>query len=118
MSRWLFASAILEGRSIDVFNNGKMQRDFTFVDDIAEGTVRAMDLVAAANTDFAAIRLIPAAAGLPHRSYNIGNHQPVELNTFIATVESALGKVARKEMLPMSAIYSAISASNRQRRSP
>jgi UDP-glucuronate 4-epimerase len=101
MSLWLFTSAILEGRSIDVFNNGKMQRDFTFVDDIAEGTVRVMDRVAAANPDFRSDAPDPGSSRAPYRVYNIGNHQPVELSTFIETIESALGKVAIKNFLPM-----------------
>lgn len=101
MSLWLFTSAILEGRSIDVFNNGKMQRDFTFVDDIAEGTVRVMDRVAAANPDFCGDAPDPGSSRAPYRVYNIGNHQPVELSTFIETIESALGKVAIKNFLPM-----------------
>ncbi len=85
MSPWLFTSAILEGRPIKVFNHGKMQRDFTFIDDIAEGTVRTLD------------------RGLheKYKVYNIGNHQPVELMTFIQTIENALGVEAQKEFLPM-----------------
>lgn len=85
MSPWLFTSAILEGRPIKVFNHGKMQRDFTFIDDIAEGTVRTLD------------------RGLreKYKVYNIGNHQPVELMTFIQTIENALGMEAQKEFLPM-----------------
>ena len=101
MSPWLFTSAILEGREIDVFNNGKMQRDFTFVDDIAEGTVRVMDRVAVANPDFNSDSPDPGSGLAPYRVYNIGNHQPVELMTFIETIESALGRVAKKNFLPM-----------------
>jgi len=101
MSPWLFTSAILEGRSIDVFNHGKMQRDFTFVDDIAEGTVRVMDHVAAPNTGFDAGHPDPGSSRAPYRVYNIGNQQPVELMTFITTIERALGKEAHKNFLPM-----------------
>ena len=85
MSPWLFTSAILEGRLIKVFNHGKMQRDFTYIDDIAEGTVRTLD----------------RSLEERYKVYNIGNHQPVELMTFIQTIEKALGQGAQKEFLPM-----------------
>ena len=101
MSPWLFTSAILEGQSIDVFNHGKMRRDFTFVDDIAEGTVRVMDHVAAAHADFDTSHPDPGSSRAPYRVYNIGNQQPVELMTFINTIEKALGKEALKNFLPM-----------------
>ena len=101
MSPWLFSSAILEGRSIDIFNHGKMQRDFTFVDDIAEGTVRVMDHVAGPNIGFDAAHPDPGSSRAPYRVYNIGNQQPVELMTFINTIERALGMEARKNFLPM-----------------
>ena len=103
MSPWLFTSAILEGRPIDVFNHGKMQRDFTYVEDIAEGTVRAMDRVAAPNMDFDGDKPDPGSSRAPYRVYNIGNHQPVELMTFIETIENALGREAQKNFLPMQA---------------
>ncbi|MBL0166635.1 MAG: NAD-dependent epimerase [Propionivibrio sp.] len=103
MSPWLFTSAILEGRPIDVFNHGRMQRDFTYVDDIAEGTVRTMDRIAAANPGFDSSRPDPGSSRAPYRVYNIGNHQPVELMSFIETIEKALGKEARKNFLPMQA---------------
>ena len=103
MSPWLFTSAILEGRPIDVFNHGKMQRDFTYVEDIAEGTVRAMDRVAAPNMDFNSDKPDPGSSRAPYRVYNIGNHQPVELMTFIETIEKALGREAQKNFLPMQA---------------
>ncbi len=101
MSPWLFTSAILEGRPIDVFNMGKMQRDFTYVDDIAEGTVRVLDRVATPNPDFTTDAPDPGTSYAPYRVYNIGNHQPVELMTFIRTIEDALGQEARKNFLPM-----------------
>ena len=87
MSPWLFTSAILEGRTIDVFNHGKMQRDFTYIDDIVEGTLRVRDHV-------------PTGAP-PYHLYNIGNHQPVELMDFIGTLERVLGVEAKKNFLPM-----------------
>ena len=101
MSPWLFTSAILEKRSIDVFNHGKMRRDFTFVDDIAEGTVRVMDHVATANAGFDTDHPDPGSSRAPYRVYNIGNQQPVELMTFINTIERALGMEAIKNFLPM-----------------
>jgi UDP-glucuronate 4-epimerase len=103
MSPWLFSSAILEGRPIDVFNHGKMQRDFTYIDDIAEGTVRVLDRIAAPNPDFQTDNPDPGSSYAPYKVYNIGNHQPVELLTFIETLEVALGKVAMKNLLPMQA---------------
>jgi UDP-glucuronate 4-epimerase len=101
MSPWLFTSAILEGRSIDVFNHGKMQRDFTYIDDIAEGTVRVLDRIATANPHFTTDAPDPSSSYAPYKVYNIGNHQPVELMTFIKTIEDALGQEAKKNFLPM-----------------
>jgi UDP-glucuronate 4-epimerase len=101
MSPWLFTRAILEGRPIDVFNHGRMRRDFTFIDDIAEGTVRVLDRIAAPNPDFDAADPDPGSSRAPYRVYNIGNHQPVELLTFIATIERTLGREAKKNFLPM-----------------
>lgn len=101
MSPWLFTSAILEGRAIDVFNHGKMKRDFTYIDDIAKGTVRVLDRIATTNPDFTTDAPDPGTSYAPYRVYNIGNHQPVELMTFIATIEKALGKEAKKNFLPM-----------------
>lgn len=101
MALFLFTRAILEGRPIDVFNQGKMQRDFTFVDDVVEGIIRVLDKPAQPDKDFDASRPDPAASYAPYRVYNIGNHQPVELLTFIETIENALGKKAIKKMLPM-----------------
>lgn len=103
MSPSLFTSAILDGRAIDVFNHGKMQRDFTFVDDIVEGVVRVLDKPAAPNVSFDTSAPDSSSSYAPYRIYNIGNHQPVELMAFIETIESALGKKAIKNMLPMQA---------------
>lgn len=101
MSPSLFASAILEDRPIDVFNQGKMQRDFTYIDDIVEGVVRVLDKVAEPNPSFDRAAPDTASSDAPYRIYNIGNHEPVELMTFIETIESAIGKKAAKNMLPM-----------------
>ncbi len=103
MSPSLFTSAILEGRAIDVFNHGKMQRDFTYVDDIVEGVVRVLDIPATPNPKFDTTNPDPSTSYAPYRVYNIGNHQPVELMTFIETIENALGRKAIKNMLPMQA---------------
>jgi UDP-glucuronate 4-epimerase len=92
MSPWLFTSAILEGRSIDVFNMGKMQRDFTYIDDIAEGTLNVLDRIAEPAT---------TSGRAPYKIYNIGNNAPVELMQFIKTIETALGQIAEKNYLSM-----------------
>jgi len=101
MSPWLFTSAILEGRPIKVFNHGKMLRDFTFVEDIAEGTVAALDCVPTANAKFDWSHATPATAAAPFQVFNIGHEEPVELMYFIRTLETALGREAVKEYLPM-----------------
>ncbi len=101
MSPSLFASAILEDRPIDVFNQGKMQRDFTYIEDIVEGVVRVLDKAAESNPSFDREAPDTASSDAPYRIYNIGNHEPVELMTFIETIESAIGKKAVKNMLPM-----------------
>ena len=103
MSPWLFSDAILAGRPIRIFNHGKMRRDFTYVEDIAEGTLRVLDRIAQPDPDFDATQPDPGRSRAPYRIYNIGNHQPVELMVFIETLEKALGKTAIKEFLPMQA---------------
>ena len=101
MSPWLFTRAILEDRAIDVFNHGQMQRDFTYVDDIAEGTIRALDHVARPDPAYDNAHPDPASSTAPYRVYNIGNHTPVPLMEFIGTLEQALGREAKKNFLPM-----------------
>ena len=103
MSPSLFADAILAGRPIDVFNQGKMQRDFTYIDDIVEGVVRVLDRSATPDPQFDTSHPDPATSYAPYRVYNIGNHEPVELMAFIKIIEEALGKQAVKNMLPMQA---------------
>jgi len=103
MSPSLFASAIMQGKPIDVFNHGKMQRDFTYIDDIVEGVVRVLDKPAMPDPNFDTSSPNPSTSYAPYRVYNIGNHQSVELMTFIETIENALGKKAIKNMLPMQA---------------
>ncbi|MCZ2175311.1 MAG: NAD-dependent epimerase [Burkholderiales bacterium] len=101
MALFLFTKAILEGRPIDVFNHGKMQRDFTYIDDIAEGVVRVLDRPAQPNPAFDKERPDAASSWAPYRIFNIGNHQPVELMVFIGALEAALGRQAEKRFLPM-----------------
>ena len=101
MALFLFTKAILEGRPIDVFNEGRMQRDFTYVDDIAEGVIRVMDRCATADPAFDADRPDPAASNSPYRLFNIGNNRPVRLLEFISCIEQALGRKAQMRLLPM-----------------
>lgn len=101
MSPSLFARAIFEGRPIDVFNNGRMQRDFTYIDDIVEGVVRVLDKPAAADARFDPLNPNPSTASVPWRIFNIGNHQPSELLDYIGIMERAIGKPAIKTLKPM-----------------
>jgi UDP-glucuronate 4-epimerase len=101
MSPWLFTSAILEGRTIDVFNHGDMMRDFTYIDDIADGTVRVLDRIPQGNPRFDHTHPDPATSHAPYRIYNLGNHPPVRLMDFIGIIEKALGQEAKKNFLPM-----------------
>ena len=101
MAMFLFAKAILEGRPIDVFNQGDMQRDFTYIDDIAESVVRVSDQPAAPNPEWDAADPDPGTSMAPWRVYNIGNHTPVELMHLIGLIEQALGRKAEKNFLPM-----------------
>lgn len=91
MAYFSFTKAVLEGRPIDVFNHGDMKRDFTWIDDIVEGVLRVLDKPATPPSDGAA----------PHRVFNIGNHDPVQLMEFIACIERATGREAVKRLLPM-----------------
>ena len=101
MAYFAFTKAILEGRPIDVFNHGRMQRDFTYIDDIVEGIVRVIEHVPCPDSCWNAERPDPATSSAPYRVYNIGNHQPVELGRFIEVLEECLGKKADKNLLPM-----------------
>jgi UDP-glucuronate 4-epimerase len=101
MALFLFTRAILEGRPIDVFNEGRMRRDFTYIDDIVEGVVRVADRVPAGNPAWSGDAPDPGTSRAPYRIYNIGNHAPVELLHLIGLLEAALGRKAEKRLLPM-----------------
>ncbi|HMS83381.1 MAG TPA: NAD-dependent epimerase [Nitrospira sp.] len=101
MALFIFTKAILEGKPIEVFNQGKMKRDFTYVDDIIEGIIRTLDRPATANPSWSGDQPDPGTSSAPARIYNIGNHQPVELLHFIEVLEKALGKKAEKNLLPI-----------------
>jgi UDP-glucuronate 4-epimerase len=99
MAPWLFTDAITKGRPIKVFNNGEMERDFTYIDDIVEGIVRIQDVVPIkdGNNDLTK----PSSSNAPYRLYNIGNNNSVKLGDFIKAIEDACGKQAEKIMMPM-----------------
>ena len=101
MALFLFTKAILNGQPIDVFNHGKMRRDFTYIDDIVEGILRVTDTVPTPNPEWSGMKPDPGTSKAPYRIYNIGNNQPVELLDFIAAIETSLGKKAEKNLLPM-----------------
>ncbi len=101
MALFMFTKNILAGQPIDVFNNGHHKRDFTFVEDIAEGVVRACDRIAQPNAAWDSAAPDPASSSAPFRIYNIGNNSPVELAHYIAVLEDCLGRKAIKNMLPL-----------------
>jgi UDP-glucuronate 4-epimerase len=101
MALFLFTKNILAGKPIDVFNHGHHRRDFTFIDDIAEGVVRSMDHIAEPNAGWDSDHPDPATSDAPYRLYNIGNNQPIELMRYIEVLEDCLGRKAEKNMLPL-----------------
>jgi UDP-glucuronate 4-epimerase len=101
MALFLFTRNILEGKPIDVFNHGHHRRDFTYVDDIAEGVTRAIERVPAGDPHWSGNAPDPATSSAPFRLYNIGNNQPVELLRYIEVIEECLGRKAVKNFLPM-----------------
>ncbi len=101
MSLFLFTSKILKGETIDVFNHGHHARDFTYIDDIVEGVVRTLDCVAQPNPGWSSDTPDPGTSSAPYRLYNIGNNNPVELMHFIACIEKATGREAKKRFLPL-----------------
>ncbi len=101
MALFLFTKAILAGQPIPIFNEGRMRRDFTYIDDIVEGVVRITDRPAAPDPNWNGDAPNPATSRAPYRLYNIGNHNPVELMHLIEVLENALGRKAEKKLLPM-----------------
>ena len=101
MALFKFTKGILEGTPIPVFNRGKMVRDFTYIDDIIDGVIRAVDLPASPDAAWSGEAPDPATSYAPYRIYNIGNHQSVELMHYIRVLENCLGKQAKMELLPM-----------------
>jgi UDP-glucuronate 4-epimerase len=103
MALFLFTKAILHGEPIDVFNYGKMRRDFTYIDDIAEGVVRIIERIPQPDPNWGGDNPDTATSYAPYKLYNIGNNNPVELMRFIEVLEDCLGKKAEKNLLPMQA---------------
>ncbi len=103
MALFKFTKAILENKPIDVYNHGLMRRDFTYIDDIIEGIIRVLDRIPEPNTAWSGDAPDPSSSVAPYRLYNIGNNNPVELMHYIGALEKMLGKVAKKNMLPMQA---------------
>jgi UDP-glucuronate 4-epimerase len=101
MALFLFTRAILEDKPIKVFNHGKMQRDFTYIDDIIEGVVRAMGRLPQANPEWSGAAPDPGTSSAPYKVYNIGNNNPVELIKFIEVIENTLGKKANMEFMDL-----------------
>lgn len=103
MSPWLFMDAILRGKPIKVFNNGNMQRDFTYIEDVAESVVRIAGRPASSNPEWNPERPDAASSSAPYRIYNVGNSYPVRLMDYIECIERTIGRKAKMEMLPMQA---------------
>ena len=101
MALFLFTRAIFQDRPIQVFNNGQMQRDFTYIDDIVEGVVRVLQNVPAPDAEWNGDRPDPSTSRAPYKLYNIGNNNPVSLMEFIETIEAVIGKKAKKEFLDL-----------------
>jgi UDP-glucuronate 4-epimerase len=101
MALFLFTKAITEGRPIEVFNHGKMKRDFTYIDDVVEGVVRTLQRVPGPDPGWDSRHPDPASSRSPYKIYNIGNHSPVELDRFISIIEDILGRKAERQLLPM-----------------
>jgi UDP-glucuronate 4-epimerase len=101
MALFLFTKAILEGRAIDIYNHGKMVRDFTYIDDIVEGVIRVADKTATPNPAFDPSAPDPATGSAPFRVFNIGNHQPTPLMDYVEALEAALDMEAKKNFLPI-----------------
>ena len=103
MALFLFVKAALEGKTIDVFNNGKMLRDFTYIDDIVEGIVRVINNPAKRDPSWNGKDGRVSTSSAPYKVYNIGNNNPVKLMDFITAIENKLGKTIEKNMMPLQA---------------
>ncbi|MDO6543144.1 NAD-dependent epimerase [Photobacterium sanguinicancri] len=101
MALFKFTKKIIAGEQIDVYNNGELSRDFTYIDDIVEGVLRIQDVIPEANSDWTVEGGSPATSSAPYRVYNIGHGSPVKLMDFITALESALGVEAKKNFMPM-----------------
>jgi UDP-glucuronate 4-epimerase len=101
MALFKFTKAIFEGKTVDVYNHGKMKRDFTYVDDIVDAMIPLMDRIPQANPDWDSNHPDPSTSSAPYRIYNIGNNQPTELSYFIEVLQKAIGKKADLRYLPM-----------------
>jgi UDP-glucuronate 4-epimerase len=101
MALFLFTRKILAGEPIEVFNHGRHTRDFTYIDDIVEGVVRTLDRVPPPDPAFDPMNPTPASSTAPYRVYNIGNHQPVQLERYMEVLEAKLGRKAEKILLPL-----------------
>ena len=101
MAMFLFTKAIVEGQPIQVFNNGDMERDFTYIDDIVDGVIRVINHPPAGNTEWSGVTPEPSSSKAPYQLYNIGNSAPVKLTKFIEAIENKLGRKAEKIMMPM-----------------
>ncbi len=101
MALFKFTKGIIEGTPIDVYNRGLMRRDFTYIDDIVEGVIRVLDKTPESNPNWSGDTPDPSSSIAPYKLYNIGNNNPVELMHYIETLEKALGKTAKKNLLPM-----------------
>lgn len=103
MALFKFTKAMVEGKTIDVYNYGKMKRDLTYIDDIAEAIIRLQDIIPKANSEWTVENGSPATSSAPYRVYNIGNSSPIELMDYITAPKEALGIEAKKHMMPMQA---------------
>lgn len=103
MAYYKFTKAIYKGKTIDVYNNGDMMRDFTYIDDIVEGVVRVMDIIPEGNKSWSGKNPDPSSSRSPYKIYNIGNNNPVKLLDFIKALENAIGKKAVMNFMPMQA---------------
>jgi len=101
MALFKFTKAIIDGNEIDIYNNGDMRRDFTYIDDIVEGILRIKDIIPAVNNDWQVESGSAANSSAPYKIFNIGNGNPVKLMDFVESLEHSLGKVAKKNFMPM-----------------